>query len=161
LLSSSIFHSQRCTLFQLNVTCMPARDISHRLQHDVNLRICGRIHSALQSINRRVASAVCLAIPPCPRSRITNITHTACPPTRVQVVPKTCENFRALCTGEKGMATTKEVPLHFKDSAFHRIIPGFMCQVFISPTLDPFFRPSIPFSDPRSPFPLSKSTSCT
>mmetsp|Transcript_39065 Transcript_39065/g.62938 ORF Transcript_39065/g.62938 Transcript_39065/m.62938 type:complete len:351 (+) Transcript_39065:39-1091(+) len=45
-----------------------------------------------------------------------------------EVVPKTCENFRALCTGEKGMATTKEVPLHFKDSAFHRIIPGFMCQ---------------------------------
>ena len=42
--------------------------------------------------------------------------------------PRTSENFRALCTGEKGRARRSGKPLHFKDSIFHRVIPGFMAQ---------------------------------
>ena len=56
------------------------------------------------------------------------------PPQRVEfelyddVTPKCAANFRALCTGEKGVSPLSNKPLHYKGSYFHRVIPQFMLQ---------------------------------
>ena len=46
---------------------------------------------------------------------------------RSDVVPKTAENFRCLCTGERGKGKQGK-PLHLKGSKFHRVINDFMAQ---------------------------------
>lgn len=46
---------------------------------------------------------------------------------RKDVTPKTAENFRCLCTGEKGIGTNGK-PLHYKGSKFHKVQRLFMVQ---------------------------------
>lgn len=41
--------------------------------------------------------------------------------------PRTTDNFRALCTGEKGIGKEGK-PLHYKGAIFHRVVPKFMMQ---------------------------------
>ena len=44
------------------------------------------------------------------------------------VVPRTAENFRCLCTGERGVGQKTGKALHFRGTIFHRVIKGFMAQ---------------------------------
>lgn len=71
---------------------------------------------------------------PASRSRVFfDVSHGQKPLGRIifelfnDIVPKTAENFRCLCTGEKG-AGKAGVPLHYKGSTFHRVIKDFMIQ---------------------------------
>ena len=61
-----------------------------------------------------------------------DVTIGGAPAGRVEITltantPDTSENFRALCTGEKGTGKSGK-PLHFKGCVFHRVINGFMAQ---------------------------------
>ena len=51
-----------------------------------------------------------------------------------KTAPRTCENFRALCTGERGKSSSG-LSLSYLGCMFHRIIPGFMIQVSLPLTV--------------------------
>jgi len=44
------------------------------------------------------------------------------------IAPRTVENFRCLCTGEKGKSDETGYPLHYRGTQFHRVITGFCIQ---------------------------------
>ena len=45
-----------------------------------------------------------------------------------ETCPKTCENFKALCSGEKGMSYLSGKPLNYKNSKIHKIFPDYLIQ---------------------------------
>ena len=48
---------------------------------------------------------------------------------RQDILGKTCENFRTLCTGEKGFDSDSGKPLCYKGCSVHRVVPGMVCQM--------------------------------
>lgn len=42
--------------------------------------------------------------------------------------PLTTENFKCLCTGEKGISPISGLPLHYKGSKIHKVFPNYIIQ---------------------------------
>eukprot|EP00756_Hemistasia_phaeocysticola_P058658 Hpha_TRINITY_DN35309_c0_g1::TRINITY_DN35309_c0_g1_i1::g.85112::m.85112 len=47
---------------------------------------------------------------------------------RDDIAPRACENFRALCSGDRGIGRIIRKPLHYKGSPIHRVVKGFVIQ---------------------------------
>ena len=45
------------------------------------------------------------------------------------ITPKTCDNFRCLCLGNKGYGKETNIKLYYKNSIVHRVIKNFMIQM--------------------------------
>jgi len=91
----------------------------------------------LLALPRRVSQTQMASAPPNPRNPqvFFDVSAGTQPLGRIvmelfaDVVPKTAENFRGLCTGEYGLGKATMKPLHYKGTIFHRVIRNFMIQV--------------------------------
>ncbi|VDM27261.1 unnamed protein product [Toxocara canis] len=81
---------------------------------------CTLVHYAVSAASTRPSVFFDISIAAKPVGRIIMELYS-------DIVPKTAENFRCLCTGEKGVGASGKM-LHYKGSMFHRIIPDFMIQ---------------------------------
>ena len=141
-LKSSRLQLQRSTLFRLSSTDEPVSIASSETSKIS--RIINSLPKAAAAVLAFTATAsnaaeTVAAEAEDPLEKITNkvyfdITVNGVEKGRIVIglfgktVPKTVENFRALCTGEKGYSQRSGKALTFAGSSFHRIIPEFMIQ---------------------------------
>jgi len=83
---------------------------------------CLFMHEVDESITHRVFMDITIGGSPAGRI-VFGLHGNAC--------PRTCENFRCLCTGERGsvrVGKKSQLRLHYKGTAFHKVLPGILCQ---------------------------------
>ena len=122
--------------FDMTIGGAPAGRIEMTLRADVVPKTAEVRRLDMRALARNLSdNALCSLAPPPPtaaRAPVVGLLLTLSARARLQsqaerLAPSARQNFRALCTGEKGMGQSGK-PLHFKGSAFHRVISQFMCQ---------------------------------